>query len=751
MTDAANMNRKTPRPEDVLLEHHAFIKAYLGPYLRERKSTLRRSHRAKDKLTQLTQAQFQDQSTDIYDELVRREQWSTKGSSKAHNVPRFLHPNPLYQQKRNVARRKLASLSLERFQQQCTDVFHESERRYPHFISESPPRSPWSSRSPGSSEEGVDRISNNAGQVGRRGSGISPPASPHLHSSSRMMLLDLPPELLRQILHTLDAESFYVCLVTCKTFRGHALNSKALLKDQLRRIPGLQDSVSGSHQDAASLVTLFSRRATRHLHSGAAFLSDVHSYLPTVKTDWKNSTLVSYSGEGGHDLMLANVCADTGVVRIYKIIEAIPMLSHVIDPYGLSLGQGSTFAWSDCEVVKLAVCEPDLTCSKGDFVNTIAILYRSKRSNPARKAKGHLSSSPAPIRLVTYRLDDEFGPIVMDWFEMEMETEELNDVVAVAVSKAGTSFILTRWFEGRHPKHKLTKYNRRCDQAIPPLTTSTLLESHPDEIISSMQVRGKKLHLFQSCLPIPRWTVSNIRSRAEIHRRNNYLPDDVEAFSSPSLGKAIAFHHHHLVTDPQLNDGAPTCLNTALEVMLRREEHTCTTPRWLTPGRVGAFLLKAIHYCADSSCDTFDLEKDYSNLHHVFVARLVGLDLFNLSSLGVRMAISPKSHRIAMTSWKKVLVWAIDTKAFLDPGTLPEGPIPGDYAYLEGCGYRYYQSNPLDQEMVELHPVELPEAGVVFELAFRDEDELWAWTDRGLVKWKFGPRACGGRNTAMLE
>lgn len=266
-----------------------------------------------------------------------------------------------------------------------------------------------------------------------------------------------------------------------------------------------------------------------------------------------------------------------------------------------------------------------------------------------------------------------------------------------------------------------------------------------------MQVRGKKLHLFQSCLPVPRWTVSNILSRLEIHRRNNYLPDDVEAFSSPSLGKAISFHHHHRVTDPQLNDGAPTCLNTALEVMLRREEHNCTAPRWLTPGRVGAFLLKAIHYCADSSCDTFDLEKDYSNLHHVFVARLVGLEMFNLSSLGVRMAVSPHSHRIAMSSWKRVLVYAIDSKAFLDPGTLPEGTVPGDYAYLEGCGYRYYQSNPLDQEMVELHPVELPEAGVVFELAFREEDELWAWTDRGLVKWKFGPGACGGRDTAMLE
>jgi hypothetical protein len=104
-----------------------------------------------------------------------------------------------------------------------------------------------------------------------------------------------------------------------------------------------------------------------------------------------------------------------------------------------------------------------------------------------------------------------------------------------------------------------------------------------------------------------------------------------------------------------------------------------------------------------------------------------------------------------MASWKRVLVWAIDPNAFLDPETLPDGPVPGDYAYLEGCGYQYYQSNALEQEMVDLQPIELPEVGVVFELAFRKEDELWAWTDRGLVKWKFGAWASGYRDASTLE
>src|SRR6202000_655032 len=123
----------------------------------------------------------------------------------------------------------------------------------------------------------------------------------------------------RQILHLLDPESFYLCLLTCKRFREHAFISKSLLKDQLRRIPGLQDPKF--ILDAASLVTLFSRRATRHLYSGGAIMSDVRSFRPTMKIDWKNSTLISCPTASKYRLTFAEVCAEDGIVRIYKITK----------------------------------------------------------------------------------------------------------------------------------------------------------------------------------------------------------------------------------------------------------------------------------------------------------------------------------------------------------------------------------------------------------------------------------------------
>lgn len=179
--------------------------------------------------------------------------------------------------------------------------------------------------------------------------------------------------------------------------------------------------------------------------------------------------------------------------------------------------------------------------------------------------------------------------------------------------------------------------------------------------------------------------------------------------------------------------------------MISREEF-----RYGVPGRVGAFILKAVHY--PDTCEMFDLNDDYRNLYHVFVARLAGLgSLFNLSTLGIRMAVSPCGQRIAMASWKRVLVWALDPKAFLDPATLADGSVPGDHAYLEGCGYQYYQCNKLYEEMVELQPAQLPEVGVVFDLAFREEDELWAWTEKGLVRWRFGVWSNRRRDITTLE
>jgi hypothetical protein len=72
-SDASLMsNRKMQALEDTMSEHFHVLKAYLGPYLNDEKGNPRPS-RAKDKLTRLSAVQFQELSTDVYDESIRRE------------------------------------------------------------------------------------------------------------------------------------------------------------------------------------------------------------------------------------------------------------------------------------------------------------------------------------------------------------------------------------------------------------------------------------------------------------------------------------------------------------------------------------------------------------------------------------------------------------------------------------------------------------------------------------------------------
>lgn len=181
-----------------------------------------------------------------------------------------------------------------------------------------------------------------------------------------------------------------------------------------------------------------------------------------------------------------------------------------------------------------------------------------------------------------------------------------------------------------------------------------------------------------------------------------------------------------------------------LELMIGRMDHAFTEY-----DRDGAFILKA--FDVHRGCNGFDPDEDDLDLSHFYVARLVDLpDLHNLSTLGYRIAVSPKGYRIAIASWKTVRVWAIDPMAFLDPSYSLSGGrgVPGDFFYTERCGWQYYKTEDIVNGCVELKPIELPSVGVVYGLEFHGEDELWGWTERGLCRWNFGASGTGERCVA---
>ena len=115
--------------EEELAIHHAALKKLLAQDLLNDRNP--KQKRARDKLLRLSKVQFQELSTDVYDELQRRQLANDRRDSGS--TPPYLLPKESFHPKRNQARMKLSTLPVPRFRDLAKDVFYELERRYPHF------------------------------------------------------------------------------------------------------------------------------------------------------------------------------------------------------------------------------------------------------------------------------------------------------------------------------------------------------------------------------------------------------------------------------------------------------------------------------------------------------------------------------------------------------------------------------------------------------------------------------------------
>ncbi|KAI8951864.1 hypothetical protein F4801DRAFT_589345 [Xylaria longipes] len=94
-----------------------------------------------DKLLRLSSVQFLELSTDVFDELMRRQiKRPPPGAPPNAGPPPYLLPEPNFHPKRNQARQKLSTLGSPRFRDLATDVFCELERRIPAFVASVTPR-----------------------------------------------------------------------------------------------------------------------------------------------------------------------------------------------------------------------------------------------------------------------------------------------------------------------------------------------------------------------------------------------------------------------------------------------------------------------------------------------------------------------------------------------------------------------------------------------------------------------------------
>ncbi|KAG9790395.1 hypothetical protein KCU88_g1335, partial [Aureobasidium melanogenum] len=130
-TISDEQSRKYKRMEAELFQHYTVLKGYL----KGGAQAPPRPNKARDKLLRLSPVQFHELSTDVFDELQRRQASAPLPGRppRQQNVPRFLQPRPDFHEKRNQARQKLSTLQAPRFRDLSTDVFCELERRFPQF------------------------------------------------------------------------------------------------------------------------------------------------------------------------------------------------------------------------------------------------------------------------------------------------------------------------------------------------------------------------------------------------------------------------------------------------------------------------------------------------------------------------------------------------------------------------------------------------------------------------------------------
>jgi len=117
--------------DEQLQIHHRVLRDYL--HATSLGEPLQPHSRARDKLLRLSPTQFQELSTDVYDELLRRQDERRHPPSQ-NQIPAYLLPRANFHPKRNQARQKLSTLAPKKFAELATDVLYELERRHPHFV-----------------------------------------------------------------------------------------------------------------------------------------------------------------------------------------------------------------------------------------------------------------------------------------------------------------------------------------------------------------------------------------------------------------------------------------------------------------------------------------------------------------------------------------------------------------------------------------------------------------------------------------
>lgn len=248
------------------------------------------------------------------------------------------------------------------------------------------------------------------------------------------MLLDLPAELLLEIIQALDPGSFTQVLRVCKLLRNIAIGATPL-QDQLNKVPGITDALLG--KDVYKLYKTFRIRSQATLLHGIDAVADFKRFTLPVSEQLKYGAFMNCSCKTDH-LLMAAVHTSNASVGVYSIKSSFPILKCILSPTVLELGPEEDIEF---EVVKTAFYDPHERMATCQCIDRLAILYRYRLKS---KGGGPLVAeairySKETLKLVTWKFSGDFDACVAE--VRDINTEGNLEPKALAMAHDGSAVI----------------------------------------------------------------------------------------------------------------------------------------------------------------------------------------------------------------------------------------------------------------------------------------------------------------------
>lgn len=582
-------------------------------------------------------------------------------------------------------------------------------------------------------------------------------------------LLGLPAEILQHVLYLLDPSSFYLCLLTNKIFRQHALQSKRLLLHHLDQIPGKRGFPHRVLKDAALLLSVFGKRAAKQLSHGASRMANTHVWETYLSLDRNLSDIVPW-----YDNTVCKECVQT-TSNIGRVTSKSSERSAILEVHAAARSlkihdSGQSLRNNERPRKSYLISSRFLSNLLSTHDQNILEDHRIVQIAWKGSCRGRQCASTPTLAVLLSRpflagmvcviisVDPDFGPIIQANYDIEAPSDA-NEVAALAIDPEGD---LTIIWQCQHWEYKLVRYNPMTFDGLHYLaqTNEMVLPSHNivPHRIKKVCIHGDRILLYTRLFQMPFW-IGTMPLKPDESFQNTFsreetsLPADSQTVITSRQGIYLGQRHLHKVRGPDLIDGEPTCVNAVLKLFISRDKHHTT----LTAARQGVYVVRM--YEDSDSCKFFDPYASNGSSQYLFVARLTDTpSLDNLPTIGLKTAVSPRGYRVALAAWRTLKIYAINPEAFLIPKYAPRhstkvhGFMVSNYnRRMKRLGLEFFSNRPREANYVLLEPVDIQNTGVIHALHWISEDELWALTDEGICQWNFGVLANGQRTKSPVE